>query len=120
MERLQGAEPLNRLLADPSRSEGLEFCRELLNLFLDNKSLYLSVKMAASSWQLPLNKTKCEMEVSNVEISKIRQDLDMLVMLYQRLVDRMIPVEEASADEKEALESKEEVFGRAELDKALE
>ncbi len=60
------------------------------------------------------------MEASNVEITKIRQDLDMLVMLYQRLVDRMISVEEATPEEKEALESQDEVFCRSDLAKALE
>jgi len=75
--------------------------------------------MAVSSGNMPLSKAKPEME-SNVEIKKIRQDLDMLVMLYQRLVDRMIPVEEATPEEKAAIESEDEVFSRADLDKALE
>ena len=75
--------------------------------------------MAVSSGNLPLSKSKPEME-SNVEMKKIRQDLDMLVMLYQRLVDRMIPIEEAAPDEKAASESKDEVFCRSDLDKALE
>jgi hypothetical protein len=75
--------------------------------------------MAVSSGNMPLSKAKSEME-SNVEIKKIRQDLDMLVMLYQRLVDRMIPVEEATPEEKAAIEGKDEVFSRADLDKALE
>jgi hypothetical protein len=75
--------------------------------------------MAVSSGNLPLSKTKPEME-SNVEMKKIRQDLDMLVMLYQRLVDRMIPVEDAAPEEKAAIESKDEVFCRSDLDKALE
>ena len=56
----------------------------------------------------------------NVEMKKIRQDLDMLVMLYQRLVDRMIPVEEATPEEKEALKINDKVFCRSDLDKALE
>jgi archaellum component FlaC len=75
--------------------------------------------MAVSSSNLPLSKTKAEME-SSVEMTKIRQDLDMLVMLYQRLVDRMIPVEDATPEEKTAIESKDEVFCRSDLDKALE
>jgi hypothetical protein len=57
---------------------------------------------------------------SSVEIKKIRQDLDMLVILYQRLVDRIIPLEEAAPEEKAAIESKDEVFYRSDLDKALE
>jgi len=64
--------------------------------------------MAVSSGNMPLSKARFEME-SNVEIKKIRQDLDMLVMLYQRLVDRMIPVEEATPEEKAAIEGKDEV-----------
>lgn len=75
--------------------------------------------MAFSSGNLPMSKAKTEME-SNVEIKKIRQDLDMLVMLYQRLVDRMILTEEATPEEKAAIESKDEVFCRSDLDKALE
>lgn len=46
---------------------------------------------------------------NHVEIRKIRQDLDMLVMLYQRLVDGMIPVEEATPEEKAAIEDTDEV-----------
>jgi hypothetical protein len=75
--------------------------------------------MAVSSGNLHLSKNKSEME-SNVEIKKIRQDLDMLVMLYQRLVDRMIPIEDAAPEEKAAIESKDDVFCRSDLDKALE
>lgn len=89
-----------------------------MQLYLVGWFLYISVKMAVSSGK-SLGKTDSVME-SNVEIRKIRQDLDMLVSLYQRLVDRMIPVEDAGPEEKAAIEAEDEVFCRSDLDNALE
>jgi len=74
--------------------------------------------MVEATAHMPLNKSKVEKDASNLEIRKIRQDLDMLVMLYQRLADRMIPAEDATKEEKEALASTDHIFSRADLDKA--
>ena len=56
----------------------------------------------------------------DIEIKKIRNDLDILVMLYKKLVEKMIPIEEPSEEEKIAIKSKDEILGREEIAKALE
>ena len=56
----------------------------------------------------------------DIEIKQIRKDLDTLVLLYKRLVDHMIPLEEPSEEENIAIKSKDEVLGRDEIARALE
>ena len=59
-------------------------------------------KMAMQIQHPPVDHPQCGTQDSTcdvIEIRKIRQDLDMLVMLYKKLVDQMILVEEPSEDE---------------------
>ncbi len=57
---------------------------------------------------------------TDVELKKIRADLDMLTNLYSKLVDRLIPEEEPEAEDLKAIRSKERIASEAELLKALD
>jgi len=55
-----------------------------------------------------------------VELRKIRADLDMLINLYSKLVDRLIPEEEPEAEDLKAIRSKDRIASEAELLKVLD
>jgi len=59
-------------------------------------------------------------KVLEIELKKIRKDLDDLLILYKRLVDGLIPEVKAKEDEKEAIESDDEILDEKEIVKALE
>jgi len=59
-------------------------------------------------------------EVLEIELKKIRKDLDDLLILYKRLVDGLIPEVKAKKDEIEAIESDDEILDEKEIVKALE
>jgi len=52
-------------------------------------------------------------------LKDIREELKELRLLYKTLTERLIPVEEASEEEKKAIEGRDEVAGEKELMKAL-
>lgn len=62
------------------------------------------------------------MKVPEVEtlLNEIREELKEIRLLYRELVERLIPVDEPLSDEKEAIESKDEIVGEEELMKALD
>ena len=56
----------------------------------------------------------------DVEVFKdIREELRELRLLYKELVDRLMPVEEPSEEEREAIEGRDEIADEKELMKAL-
>jgi len=56
----------------------------------------------------------------DVEVFKdIREELRELRLLYKELVDRLMPVEEPSEGEREAIEGRDEIADEKELMKAL-
>ena len=55
-----------------------------------------------------------------VELRKIRADLDMLMNLYSKLVDRLITEEEPEAEDLKAIRSKDTIASEAELLKVLD
>jgi len=58
--------------------------------------------------------------VVDVEVFKdIKEELRELRLLYKELVEKLMPVEEPSEDEREAIEEKNEIAGEKELMKAL-
>jgi hypothetical protein len=57
-------------------------------------------------------------EVASI-LKEIREELKEIRLLYKGLVERLIPVEEPLKDEKEAIESRDEVAGEKELMEAL-
>ena len=54
-----------------------------------------------------------------VLLKEIREELREIKLLYKRLVERLIPVEEPLEDEKEAIESGDETFSEKEIMEAL-
>jgi len=62
------------------------------------------------------------LEVSEVEatLMEIKKELKEIRLLYNELIERLIPVEEPLSDEKEAIESSDETVGEEELLKALD
>jgi len=60
--------------------------------------------------------------VSEVEatLMEIKKELKEIRLLYNELIERLIPVEEPLSDEKEAIESSDETVGEEELLKALD
>ena len=50
---------------------------------------------------------------------KIREEIEKLRLLCRELVERLIPVEEPSEEERKAIEEKEEVADEKELMQAL-
>jgi len=56
----------------------------------------------------------------SVEVLKdIREELRELRLLYRELVEKLIPVEEPSEEERKAIEEKDEIAEEKELMKAL-
>jgi len=56
----------------------------------------------------------------NVEVLKdIREELKELRLLYKELVEKLIPVEEPTQEEREAIEEKDQTANEKELKKAL-
>jgi DNA-binding protein H-NS len=56
----------------------------------------------------------------SVEVLKdIREELRELRLLYKELVEKLIPVEEPSEEERKAIEEKDEIAEEKELIKAL-
>jgi len=56
----------------------------------------------------------------NIEVLKdIREELKELRVLYKELVEKLIPVEEPTKEEKEAIEGKDQIANEKELMKAL-
>ena len=61
------------------------------------------------------------METETVtELKKIRADLDMLVNLYSKLVDRLIPEEETDAEDLKAIHSSDKIASESEILKVLD
>ena len=60
-------------------------------------------------------------ELSEVEslLKEIREELREIKMLYKGLIERLIPVEERLEDEKEAIESDDEIADEREIMEAL-
>ena len=60
-------------------------------------------------------------ELSEVEslLKEIREELREIKMLYKGLIERLIPVEEPLEDEKEAIESDDEIADEREIMEAL-
>ncbi len=54
-----------------------------------------------------------------VLLKEIREELKELKLLYKGLVERLVPVEEPLEDEKEAIESSDEIVGEKEIMEAL-
>jgi hypothetical protein len=56
----------------------------------------------------------------SVEVLKdIREELKELRLLYKELVEKLIPVEEPTGEEREAIREKDEIASEKELMKAL-
>ena len=53
------------------------------------------------------------------ELKKIRADLDMLVNLYSKLVDRLIPEDEPDAEDLKAIHSSDKIVSESEILKVL-
>ena len=61
------------------------------------------------------------METETVtELKKIRADLDMLVNLYSKLVDRLIPEEEPDAEDLKTIHSSDKIASESEILKILD
>ena len=52
-------------------------------------------------------------------LREIHDELKELRLLYERLIDRLIPVGEPTQEEKEAIESDDEIVGERELFRVL-
>ncbi len=52
-------------------------------------------------------------------LKDIREELKELRLLYKGLVEKLIPVEESSKEERKAIEEKDEIADEKELMKAL-
>lgn len=52
-------------------------------------------------------------------LQDIREELKELRLLYKGLVEKLIPVEESSKEERKAIEEKDEIADEKELMKAL-
>jgi hypothetical protein len=53
-------------------------------------------------------------------LEEIGEELRELRLLYKELVEKLVPVEEALDDEKEAIEASDEIVSEEEVMKALE
>jgi hypothetical protein len=49
-------------------------------------------------------------------LKEIREELKEIKLLYKELVEKLVPVEEPLEDEKEAIESSDEVVGEEEIE----
>jgi len=59
------------------------------------------------------------MEIAE-EIKNIRKDLDILVQLFSKLVNKMVPEEEADEEDLIAIKEDDEIVDEKEIFKALE
>jgi len=61
------------------------------------------------------------MELSDVEslLKEIREELREIKLLYKGLIERLLPVESPLEDEKEAIESSDEIASEKEIMEAL-
>lgn len=57
---------------------------------------------------------------AEVELHKIRQNLDVLTNLYVKLVERLLPEEEPDEEDIKAIRDDDETAGEEELFRALE
>lgn len=57
--------------------------------------------------------------MSTKVLEEIREELQEIKLLYKELIDKLIPVEEATEEEKKAIEEKDEVADEKELMKTL-
>ena len=60
------------------------------------------------------------LRLSNTKVLEdIREELQEIKLLYKELVDKLVPVEEATKEEKKAIEEKDEVADEKELMQTL-
>jgi archaellum component FlaC len=52
-------------------------------------------------------------------LDQIHQEIKELRELYKRLLDRLVPIDEPTEEEKRAIEESDEIAGEEELRKAL-
>ncbi|MGD0450692.1 MAG: hypothetical protein ABSA79_06520 [Candidatus Bathyarchaeia archaeon] len=52
-------------------------------------------------------------------LEEIREELQEIKLLYKELVDRLVPIEEATEDEKNAIKEKDEIADEKELMQTL-
>ena len=58
--------------------------------------------------------------MSNKEVlEEIREELQEIKLLYKELVDKLVPIEEATEEEKKAIEEKDEIADEKELMQTL-
>ena len=58
--------------------------------------------------------------MSNREVlEEIREELQEIKLLYKELVDKLVPIEEATEEEKKAIEEKDEIADEKELMQTL-
>ena len=57
--------------------------------------------------------------MSTKVLEEIREELQEIKLLYKELVDKLIPVEEATQKEKNAIEEKDEIADEKELMQTL-
>jgi archaellum component FlaC len=57
--------------------------------------------------------------LSTKVLEEIREELQEIKLLYKELVDKLIPVEKATQEEKRAIEEKDEVADEKELMQTL-
>jgi hypothetical protein len=55
----------------------------------------------------------------SVSLRDIHEEIRELRLLYKHLVDRLIPIEEATREEKRAIEERDEIISERELLKTL-
>ena len=57
--------------------------------------------------------------MSTKVLEEIREELQEIKLLYKELVDKLIPVEEATEEEKKAIEEKDEIADEKDLMQTL-
>jgi len=58
--------------------------------------------------------------LSNREVlEEIREELQEIKLLYKELVDKLVPIEEATEEEKKSIEEKDEIADEKELMQTL-
>ena len=57
--------------------------------------------------------------MSTEVLKDIKEELEELRLMYKELIEKLIPVEEPTEEEKRAIEEKDEVANEKELRKAL-
>jgi len=58
--------------------------------------------------------------LSNREVlEEIREELQEIKLLYKELLDKLVPIEEATEEEKKAIEEKDEIADEKELMQTL-